>query len=404
MGRVLRAGMQDDRVVSTTLVLLGVVLAVLGLAGRPADALDGTAIAQYAVWWHLLILVCAAAALLGKRRHPVVTLAIVAMLAALDGYLGGGIVVFVVLFDALYTAALITSAAVRRRIIWAVAVVSVGGPVVMLATGSPLREAVVAFLQAVALYGTPLWWASDVRQRTELAALEGRRADLERERADLAREVAADAVRIAALDRESAVREERARMARDLHDVVAGHLSALAIHTAATLSAPPDTDRDRAALRTVRAGALDALAEMRSMILVLRGRPDPVTAPAGLGRLDALVAAARSAGQQVVVVGAAPVALSSAADQAAFRIVQESLTNAARHAPGAPVEVTVGGADGVEVVVANALPPSASTPPLSTATGLLTMRERAEALGGTLVAGPTDGRWVVRASLPGASS
>ena len=248
MGR-LRGWIEDDRVVVGTLVLLGVVLAMLGLAGRPSRALAGTVIAQYAVWWHLLILVCAASTLLAKRRHPVLTLVVVAALTALDGYLGGGIVIFVVLFDALYTAALLTSAVVRRRIVWAVVAVAVGGPAVMIANGSELREAVVVFLQAVALYGTPLWWASDVRQRTELAELESRRADLERERADLAREVAADAIRIAELDRESAVREERARMARDLHDVVAGHLSAVAIHTEATL-ASADTSRDRDTLRS----------------------------------------------------------------------------------------------------------------------------------------------------------
>ena len=193
-------------------------------------------------------------------------------------------------------------------------------------------------------------------------------------------------------------------MARDLHDVIAGHLSAVAIHTAATLSAPPDPDRDRATLATVRAGALDALAEMRSMILVLRGRPDPVAAPAGLARLEALVAAARSTGQEVVVVGEAPSPLPAATDHAAFRIVQESLTNAARHAPGSPVEITVRGDDDVEVVVTNTLDPTEATPPLSTAIGLLSMRERAEALGGTLVAGPTDGRWVVRAWLPRVAS
>jgi len=398
MGRLLRRAMQDDRAVAGTLVVLGVVLAMLGLAGRPPVALADTVVGQYAVWWHLLILVLAATALLAKRRHPVATLVVVAVLAAVDGYLGGGIVIFVVLFDALYTAALLTSPVVRRRIVGAVVVVSVGGPLLMLATGSELRAAVITFLQAVALYGTPLWWASDVRQRTELAALESRRADLERERADLAREVAADAIRIAELDRESAVREERARMARDLHDVVAGHLSAVAIHTEATL-ASPDTSRDRETLRVVRAGALEALAEMRSMILVLRGRPDPVTAPAGLARLDALVAAARSAGQEVVVSGAAPPRLPAATDQAAFRIVQESLTNAARHAPGSAVEVTVGGHDRVDLVVTNTLGRGA-TPPPSAAIGLLTMRERAEALGGTLDAGPRDGRWVVRASLP----
>lgn len=395
MGRLLRAGVQDDRVVAVSLVLFGVVLALLGLAGRPPRALADTVVGQYAVWWHLLILLCAATMLLAKRRHPVLTLVVVAALSVVDGYLGGGIAVFVVLFDALYTAALVTRPVVRRRITWTVAVVAVGGPVASLVAGAELRDAVVLFLQAVALYGTPLWWASDVRQRTELA-------ELERERADLAHAVAADAVRIAELDRESAVREERARMARDLHDVVAGHLSAVAIHTEATL-ASTDTSRDRDTLRTVRAGALEALAEMRSMILVLRGRPDPVAAPAGLARLDSLVAAARSAGQDVVLVGAAPSPLPAATDQAAFRIVQESLTNAARHAPGAAVEVAVSGRDDVEVVVSNPLG-DAAAPPLSTATGLLTMRERAEALGGTLVAGPSDGRWVVHASLPRVAS
>jgi signal transduction histidine kinase len=403
MGR-LRSAMEDDRVVAASLVVLGVLLAMLGLSGRPPAALTGTTIDRYAVWWHLLILVAAAATLLAKRRHPVLTLTVVAALAVVDGYLGGGITVFVVLFDALYTAALVTRPVVRRRIVTAVTVVSVGVPAVMIATGSAPQRVVLTLLQAVALLGTPLWWASDVRQRTELAELESRRADLERERADLAREVAADAIRIADLDRESAIREERARMARDLHDVVAGHLSAVAIHTAATLSAPADTERDRATLRTVRAGALDALAEMRSMILVLRGRPDPVTAPAGLARLDALVAAARSTGQEVAVVGSPPTPLPAATDHAAFRIVQESLTNAARHAPGAAVEIAVSGQEQVEVVVSNTLTPFRSTPPPSAATGLLVMRERAEALGGTLVAGPSDGRWVVRATLPKVAS
>lgn len=395
MGRVLRDRLEDERVVAVVILLLGVALAMLGLAGRPPRALAGTVVEQYAVWWHLLILVLAVVALLGKRRHPVRTLVVVAVLAAVDGYLGGGIAIFVVLFDALYTAALVTRPVVRRRITWTVVVVTVGGPVVAMVAGTELRDAVVLFLQAVALYGTPLWWASDVRQRTELA-------ELERERADLAQAVAADALQIADLDRESAVREERARMARDLHDVIAGHLSAVAIHTEATL-ASPDTSRDRDTLRIVRAGALEALAEMRSMILVLRGRPDPVTAPAGLARLDALVSAARSAGQEVVVLGATPAHLPTATDQAAFRIVQESLTNAARHAPGSPVEVAVSAQDHVEVVVTNRLGPDAA-PPQSTATGLLTMRERAEALGGTLVAGPSGGQWVVRASLPRVAS
>jgi hypothetical protein len=85
MGRLLRTGMQDDRVVSGVLVLLGVVLALVGLAGEPPDALAGSVIDRYGVWWHLLILVTAATVLLAKRRHPVLTLVLVAALAVLDG-------------------------------------------------------------------------------------------------------------------------------------------------------------------------------------------------------------------------------------------------------------------------------------------------------------------------------
>ncbi len=69
MGRLLRAWMQDDRAIAGTLVVFGVLLALLGLAGRPPRALADTVIGQYAVWWHLLILVCAATMLLAKRRH-----------------------------------------------------------------------------------------------------------------------------------------------------------------------------------------------------------------------------------------------------------------------------------------------------------------------------------------------
>ena len=146
-------------------------------------------------------------------------------------------------------------------------------------------------------------------------------------------------------------------MARDLHDVIASHLSAIAIHSGAALASPPDPAKDRAALELVRSSSLTSLDEMRAMILLLRSdlpradalfdagsaRVDPVVAPARLARLDDLLATARTSGLTVDVLddSARRRELPAAVDQAAHRIVQEALTNAAKHSPGAHVSVRV---------------------------------------------------------------
>jgi signal transduction histidine kinase len=284
---------------------------------------------------------------------------------------------------------------------------TVAAPVAVWWLGGGLREGLAAALQAVAILVTPLWWGSDVRSRTELAVSEAQRADL-------ARAHAADAARIADLDRDAAVREERAGMARDLHDVVASRLSAIAIHAEAALSAPPDAGRDRAALAAVRAESVASLAEMRSMILVLRGASGAAgeegaagaTAAAGLDRLDDLVATARGRGLDVRVSADAP-ALPAVVDHAAYRIAREALTNAAAHGPaGGRVDLRVAAAGGaLEVEVLSALPtgsrPAAGpAPALGSGTGLVSMAERARSLGGRFAAGPEDGRWRVHAVLP----
>jgi signal transduction histidine kinase len=204
-------------------------------------------------------------------------------------------------------------------------------------------------------------------------------------------------------------------MARDLHDVIASHLSAIAIHSGAALQTPPDAARDRAALEQVRSSAVASLEEMRSMILLLRAGaardepgPAPVTAPGRLAELGTLVEAARSAGGVVTVVDPEDLAhgpLPAAADQALHRIAQEALTNALKHAPRAPVVVRLErSGEHVELTVHDDGAPAPSPlaePALSAGTGLLTMRERAEGLGGTLDAGPAPGGgWTVRARVP----
>jgi len=415
----------DDRGVAVAYLAAGLLLHGAGLS------VTGAAVTGPAAWWlHAGLLLVACGALTVKRAHPAVVL-LVATAAAVAGLaIGGSLGLLLVLVDALYTAEIHLRPRGRRGLHAVVTVVAASAPVAVWVLGGGLREGLAAALQAVAILVTPLWWGSDVRSRTELAVSEAQRADL-------ARAHAADVQRIADLDLEAAVREERAGMARDLHDVVAGRLSAIAIHAEAALSGAPDEGRDRAALTAVRGEAVASLAEMRSMILVLRGAPGAggTTAAAGLDRLDDLVATARDRGLDVRVRGSAP-PLPAVVDHAAYRIAREALTNAAAHGPaGGRVDVLLSaGQDAVEVEVLSALPadgrtggradgaaggaaeraadrgaadgtgaaahPRGPSPALGSATGLVSMAERARSLGGRFAAGPEGDRWRVHAVLP----
>lgn len=399
----------DDRGVALVYLAAGLLLLGAGIAGS-GPAAEGTT----AGWLHAALLVVACAALVVKRRHPVVVLVVAGAANAAAVPLGGSIGLLLVLVDALYTAAIRLSPRGRQVLTLVVGTLVVAAPVAAWASGSGLRVALAAALQAVALLVTPLWWGSEVRAKSELAASEARRAELEREQADLARAHAADVARIADLDREAAVRDERTAMAGDLHDVVAGRLSAIAIHAEAALSGPADAVGARTALGAVRGEALASLAEMRSMILVLRAGDAAAgarTAASGLDRLPDLVATARGRGLDVHVdvrpapPGAGP--LPAVVDHAAYRIANEALTNAAAHgAAGGRVDLRVStGPERLEIEVLSALPSAdrpagPRSPALGSATGLLTMAERARSLGGRLSAGPDDARWRVHALLP----
>lgn len=390
----------DDRGVA--LVYLGVGLVLLGLGvTSTAPAADDPGLDAL----HAALLLVGCAALAAKRRHPLVVL-LVATAAFAGSLVGGGSVgLLLVLWDALYSAGVHLPARGRRALVVVVAVLTAAAAVAGGVLGGDLRDAAQALLLAAAVLVTPLWWAADVRSRTESAAFEARRAALERRQADLARAHAADVERIADLDRDAAVREERAAMARDLHDVVASRLSAIAIHAEAALAGAPDAGRDRAALGAVRTEAIASLAEMRSMVLVLRGGggDPPAGAAAGLDRLADLVADARDRGLDVRVAAPPHPPLPAVVDQAAYRIAGEALRNAAAHgAAGGRVDVRVSADDAaLEVEVLSALGPAQPGPAaLGSATGLLTMRERARSLGGDVTAGPEGDRWRVRAVLP----
>ncbi len=366
-------------------------------------------------WWHAVPLGVGCAAMVVKRRRPLTALGVGTVAALADVALGGGAAPVVVLWDLLFAVQRHARPAARRWVTRAVAVVVVASAVATLAARGGAQAAVLNALYAVAVLVTPLWWGANVRQGRELAAAAEERARLERERAR-------DLVRLAEVERQEAVQAERTTMARDLHDVVASHLSAIAITSGAVLSAPPDPRRDRDALTRVREASLASLSEMRSMIRVLRADGElgvELAATPRLGSLGALVAWARGAGLRVtveddgVLAAARAGELPAAVDQAAHRIAREALTNALKHG-GTGVELRFGtdaGSDGPELVVevlddgrgadpGRPAPVDGPADGHGTGTGLVSMRERAESLGGTFAAGPAGGGWRVRAGLP----
>jgi signal transduction histidine kinase len=203
--------------------------------------------------------------------------------------------------------------------------------------------------------------------------------------------------------------EERSRIARELHDVVAHNMSVIAIQAeAAPLKAPGDVSALETELASIRATALETLTEMRRVLGVLRNRDDHADmAPApDIDQLDTLIGKVRAAGMDVemTVTGLArPVP--PGVGVSVYRIVQESLSNALRHAPGATVRVSLAYLDtpALRVRVENDPPPVSPPPGEETGArhGLVGMRERATMLHGTLTAEPTaDGGFVVEATLP----
>ncbi|HSK96126.1 MAG TPA: histidine kinase [Euzebyales bacterium] len=207
-----------------------------------------------------------------------------------------------------------------------------------------------------------------------------------------------------------AMLEERSRIARELHDVVAHNMSVIAIQAeAAPLKSPDDARALTAELTAIRATALETLSEMRRILGVLRNRDEVVdTAPApGLDQLDALVDKVAAAGMDVRMVhSGTPVPVPPGVGVSAYRIVQESLSNALRHGPGAAVTVSLAydaRPAALRVQVRNGPPPvrPPSEDRAGARHGLVGMRERTAMLRGNLIAEPTaDGGFVVEATLP----
>ncbi|MFD0900520.1 sensor histidine kinase [Actinomadura sediminis] len=339
------------------------------------------------------------AAMLLRRTAPLTGLAVATPFNFVDVAMGPSIATLMIYGDALYAASLYGR---RRTAEWLLGVTIAATLAVTVAVGLLLGGVSVAVLLG-AVAG--ITWVAPVL--TAMAVREHRfRAEAERQRAE-------QVARLAELDRRAAVGAERARMARELHDVVANHLSAVALHSSAVLKVR-DLDREtlERSLEVIRENSVQGLAEMRRMIGLLRdgdgdgdaGGADPPAQPrlSELGRLVARTSR-DDLSARLQIVGRPP-ELPAAVELAAYRIVQEALTNALKHAGPGRADVTVEyGRPGLTIDVLSPLGADGARLP-GTGSGLIGMRERATLLGGRFDAGPWPGpdgsRWRVRAELP----
>jgi signal transduction histidine kinase len=229
-------------------------------------------------------------------------------------------------------------------------------------------------------------------------------------RAEQAEHMLAETQRAREAETHAAALAERARIARDIHDVLAHSLAAVSVNLQAAeglltaQSLPVDNPELKKAIECIdRAGTLtrEGMAQARRAILALREDAAPL--PDQLAKLAAQYQAAGDATIQLTITGQ-PRPLSEQAVQVAYRTAQEGLTNARKHAPGQPVALALAFVPGqVAVTIENPLPPDSQQKPLAATgagAGLTGLKERAALAGGTLETGPADGTWRIELKMP----
>ncbi len=327
--------------------------------------------------------------LLFRRRFPFAAPASVWLVAAATSFVDGRLIVFAVGASAAGLAAAFLLGNLRDR------------------RQARIGLAIVLAATAIIIYNDPVHSPGDFIFAPILFSIGWLAGYALRERAEQAKQ-AEERAAIAELQREAAARiavaEERARIARELHDVVAHAVSVMTLQVGAVRhKLPPTLEEDKDALRRVEQAGREALAEMRRLLGAMRRDGDGVDlAPQpGLDRLDALVEDVGRAGLPVRLhVEGDPFPLPRAIDLSAYRIVQEGLTNALKHAHAGQADVTVHyGPDEVQIEIRDDGQGAATTDGLGH--GLVGMRERVKIYGGEMTTGiATGGGFVLNARLP----
>lgn len=390
-----------------TMVATVALLLLPVLAQAEPEAADGLPVVGDSVWWAVLAtLVTQSAVLAWRRRHPLAVACVVVAAVPVGPAVGMGPAIgltSVALLVAVYTVATLRAPARVWPLLLVFAVaVAAGHTAASLRDGAPIREAVATGLvQALFLLTAPLVVAAVVvARRDSRSAREDRVQALEREHDALV---------------QAAVARERTAMARELHDIAAHHLTGIAVMSAA-IATQIDTDPSgaKAAVGEVRRQSKAVLRDLRSLVVLLRDHEETTPAEgvqvetlAGVpglvsgradGGQDVGLTVRRSAGGEPLGAGIGPLA-----QLTAYRMVQESLANAGRHANGARCEVVLDDRDPVDLVVTvlNAPATQVPDPDVRGGLGLVGMRERAELTGSRLEVGPTpDGGWQVQLRIP----
>lgn len=367
---------RDDVLIAAAGLLGGILLWALGARNHPP-------VLGLPSWFALVALVVMAGVELLRRTAPVTALCVGTLALGLDLATGTLVATLLMFTDIIYAAVVYGSPALARFLPRLTVLLS------LLCTVVPLWafRAPVALLLGVAVGLVtigPAFTGILVRQHRDVAAAERLRAE--------------QTALLAEIDRVQAVNAERARMARELHDMVANHLSAIAIHSTAALNLQDDPEASRDALGVIRENSVQGLTEMRRLIGILRDAEGAgeATASPTLDGLDALLERARAAAVRGFTFvlhderGEGP--LPAPVELAAYRVVQEALTNALKHASPGTVTVRISrtGTDRGPLVVRVTNPTGRAQGPRApgSGAGLIGMRERVELLRGRLQAGP----------------
>ncbi|GAA4911222.1 sensor histidine kinase [Streptomyces coeruleoprunus] len=368
--------------------LEAVVAVVMGLLAAGIEELLGSG-----DWYPAVVGVAAAALSLLRRRLPV---AVLAVTGALTPVVGGFLLLLILVG---WSAGRLIAGPGRTLVAFTVSYALFVGASLLdgMARQAPMTMVLLTTLYYLATTVMPglasRYW---IQRRTLLHALQDRNAQLLRERA--------------MVEGQARLRE-RQRIAQDMHDSLGHQLALISVHTGALEVDRALTDRQREAVGVLREASVNAMRELREVVGILR---DGIEAPAapddgsgqarrGTAGIDALVDAARAAGNDVELERSGePRPLAPAADHAAYRIVQEALTNAYKHAPGAAIAVELRyEPDSLVVEVVNAAGGAAPEDVVSGGQGLTGLHERARLVGGMVHAGPVDGAgFRVAAVLP----